>query len=293
MTKGIFTTSEGSAYDDQPESRYHFPQTYLAQAREVVGDWIVYYEPRRASGPSSNTGRQAYFAMARVDRIEPDSKNEGHYYAYVDKFIEFDSPVPFREGAAFFETALRKPDGSTNRGAFGRAIRTIPEAEFALIVRAGFTADDPWDVPIHVAEPVPEYEPRPVIQQLLSRKFRDRAFVRHVRRAYNNTCAISGLSLINGGGRPEVEAAHIRPVEADGPDTVRNGIALTGTVHWMFDRGLLSISDDLKVLISPGGIPANIARLLPANGAVAAPARPEFRPHPVYLRWHRQHCFKG
>lgn len=70
-----------------------------------------------------------------------------------------------------------------------------------------------------------------------------------VLQAYGSRCAITGLRLINGGGRAEVEAAHIRPVEASGPDIVSNGIALSGTAHWMFDRGLISVADDLQILI--------------------------------------------
>ena len=61
---------------------------------------------------------------------------------------------------------------------------------------------------------------------LASRIVRDRVFRRIVLRAYDERCAVSGLKLINGGGRAEVAAAHIRPVEADGPDIVSNGIAL-------------------------------------------------------------------
>jgi putative restriction endonuclease len=39
-------------------------------------------------------------------------------------------------------------------------------------------------------------------------------------------------------------------VEANGPDIITNGIALSGTAHWMFDRGLISLADDLEVLVS-------------------------------------------
>jgi putative restriction endonuclease len=49
----------------------------------------------------------------------------------------------------------------------------------------------------------------------------------------------SGLQLINGGSRAEVDAAHIRLVEASGPDITSNGMALSGAAHWMFDRGLI------------------------------------------------------
>jgi len=55
---------------------------------------------------------------------------------------------------------------------------------------------------------------------------------------------MSGLMLRNGGGRPEVQTAHIRPVESRGSDSVRKGLALSGTLHWMFDRGLISVADD-------------------------------------------------
>ena len=67
---------------------------------------------------------------------------------------------------------------------------------------------------------------------------------------YGDRCAMSGIKLINGGGRSEAQAAHIRPVAQRGPDSVRNGIALSGTMHWMFDRGLVSIADDYKLLFA-------------------------------------------
>ena len=35
----------------------------------------------------------------------------------------------------------------------------------------------------------------------------------------------------SGGGRAEVEAAHIKGVAEKGPDIITNGIALSGTVH--------------------------------------------------------------
>lgn len=84
MAKAILTTKVDPTYDDLPEERYHFPHTYLRQIEQVKGDWIIYYEPRRTSGNlSSSGGRQAYFAAARVMRIEKDSSLPNHYYAFV------------------------------------------------------------------------------------------------------------------------------------------------------------------------------------------------------------------
>ena len=98
----------------------------------------------------------------------------------------------------------------------------------------------------------------------------------------------------NGGGRPEVEAAHIIPVAERGPDTVRNGIALSGTLHWMFDRGLISVDGNHDLLIAQDSVAAEVAdRLLVANRKLILPANPALAPHPDYLNWHRQNCFKG
>ena len=122
MANAVLTTSVGSIYDDLPEFRYHFPRTYLNQVQAALGDWIVYYEPRRSHGG----GRQAYFAMARVIRVEADPDIQDHYYAYLDGFLEFDRSVAFQGGQGdYWESALQKSDGSTNKGAFGRAVRAI------------------------------------------------------------------------------------------------------------------------------------------------------------------------
>ena len=139
---------------------------------------------------------------------------------------------------------------------------------------------------------VPDRVDRPIVTQVISRKFRDEAFRRHVRDAYNNTCAVTGLKLVNGNGRPEVQAAHIRPVEMDGPDTVRNGLALTGTVHWLFDRGLISIDNTFRIVLSPAGLPDELERLIPRHRNLTLPLRQELRPHQTYLQWHRQNRFK-
>ena len=87
------------------EERYHFPDTYLRAAQGAVNDWVVYYEPRRTSGPQSSTGRQACFATARVTRLGQDQQRPGHHFAYLRDFVEFDRAVPFREGEHYYEGA--------------------------------------------------------------------------------------------------------------------------------------------------------------------------------------------
>jgi len=273
MAKAVLITKIDPTYDDLPEQRYHFPATYLRQISSAIGDWIIYYEPRRASGDlMSSGGRQAYFATARVGNVVPDPSRPDHYYALIEDFLPFDHPVPFREGTHYFEAALQKDDGSTNKGAFGRAVRNLSDTEYDLILQAGFAhvlgtrarerpAPDRAEEPVTgfaEAEQLPyeaETVDRRIITQIADRPFRDRAFSAAIKTAYRDTCAVTGLKLINGGGRSEVQAAHIRPVADRGPDSVRNGIALSGTVHWMFDRGLISVDDDYTLLLAGSATP--------------------------------------
>ena len=289
MPSAVFTCSPSSEYDDQPELRYHFPKTYLRVVQQAVGHWILYYEPRRTEGASSATGRQSYFAMAQVTEVVPDTQQADHYYAYVADYLEFDTPVPFRQGTRYFESILVKADGSTNKGAFGRAVRSIPTSQLEDIVARGFAHElQPWEVADRANDFVPEVADRKLVAQVINRRFRDAAFRRHVRAAYGNTCAVTGLCLLNGGGRPEVQAAHIRPVEANGPDTVRNGLALTATVHWMFDRGLISVDESFRLIVADRSIPSELAGLVQHGRQLREPSRRDFRPHPAYLQWHRE-----
>ena len=296
MVKAVFTTKIAPGYRDLPEARYHFPRTYLNYVRQTVGDHIVYYEPRRSSVDlSSGGGRQSYFGVARVAAVIEDKALADHYYALVDQYLDFDRPVPFAEGAHYYESALKKSDGSTNKGAFGRAVRLIPDDEFDQILKSGFApvlSEDQTASAQGFDEPQVPFQ-RPIVEMTVSRPFRERSFMHNVRAAYSNRCAMTGLRLINGGGRPEVQAAHIQPVAAKGPDSVRNGLALSETVHWMFDRGLISIGDDYKILVARNHVPDDAARLLNPSGLINLPNDQTLYPNAQYLKFHRDTVFKG
>ena len=299
MVKAVFTTKISPDYDDLPEERYHFPRIYLRQVERAIGDFVIYYEPRRSSGElSSRGGRQAYFAVASVMAVDADPARADHFYARIANYLEFDRPVSFREEGHFYESLLRREDGKTSKGAFGRAVRALPDNEFETILRAGFLNDDrEW----HAGnvqkrpgfqEPLPPFE-RPIIERLVARPFRDQAFMRQIRLAYDNRCAVTGLRIINGGDRPEVQAAHIRPVAQSGSDSPRNGIALCGTVHWMFDRGLIAIDDDFQILTARQDLPDEVSCLFLPDRQLHLPSDPLIQPHRQFLRWHRDNVFKG
>ena len=298
MSKAIFSTRVTPSYDDRPEEYYHFPKMYLNQVKAAIGDQIIYYEPRRTdSSLSSRGGRQAYFASAQVTGIRDDPNNPGHYYAQIANYLPFTRPVPFREGGHYYESRLGNESAGTNLGTARRSVRNLPDTEFDLILRAGFAPVLKDDQPskttpsLEIDDPGSEFV-RPIVEMTVLRPFRDRAFKYAVRAAYDNRCALTGLRLINGGGRPEVEAAHIKPVAENGPETMSNGVALSGTVHWMFDKGLVSIGDDYRILVAKNRVPEDALRLLNANGQVNLPNDPALYPNAHYLKFHRDVVFK-
>jgi putative restriction endonuclease len=132
------------------------------------------------------------------------------------------------------------------------------------------------------------------VQIITRRTFRDRVFRTRVLKAYDRRCAFTGFQFINGGGRAEVEAAHIKSVEAKGPDVVQNGLALSGTVHWMFDRGLLSVADDRSILLSNHINDVDgVRKILNEDARARFPEDARDHPDAQFLAWHREHCFKG
>lgn len=297
--KAVFDVKPGSGYDDDITRRYHFParSNYLDAARNAVGDWVLFREPQR------NGGRRAYIATARVTNVESDPDNAGHFYAYVADYLEFPSPVPFAVDGRYAETPLReiKDPNRVGQALQGRSMRPILIKDFDAIVLAGLSEtlapensvrlDLDFGAPYLPSLGVPGFAEdvdRHIEQMLVNRKIRDANFRLEVCRAYDNRCAVTGLQIVNGGGRAEVQAAHIKPVAAGGPDVIQNGIALSATVHWLFDRHLISIGEDYRLLVSHNRVPAELRSLFrPEHEVLHLPEERRLWPHPAFVAHHR------
>ena len=302
--KGVFDTSPETEYDDEIRTRYHFPQQYLAEAERVRNDWIVYRETRRGRG------RMAYVAVARVVGIEPDRTNPGHHYARLADYLEFDRVVPLHIEKNYFEDRLNEIKSPSLVGSKlrGKSIRTISDGEFAEIALEGFkrTIHKDWaqsaehgesdaDREFRVfVEASSEEKQRQIARMLTNRPLRDRAFRSAVVAAYKETCAVTGLRIINGGGRAEVQAAHIRPVMHDGPDIVQNGMALSATCHWLLDRHLISFRDDFSLIVAHNRVPPEFRSLfLKQTERIHLPDDEREWPSSTFLEWHRERFQSG
>lgn len=298
MAFGVFIHRTDSIYDDVPSERYQFPKQYLTRVQQCEGDWIVYLEPSKVKYT------KGYFAVAKVQEIIADPRNTDMHLAVIEPgtYLDFGDPVPFRDVDSLVEQGLLNDQGKIS-GRAQAAVRPLSPEDFARIVKRGLgSVEDILPRIDHVGAadgfgetqvPFQHLSARERIDQLTNRAVRDRNFRKNVLRAYGERCAITGLRLINGGGRAEVEAAHIRPVAHDGPDIVSNGIALSGTAHWMFDRGLVGLSDDLAILISrQTNDPDAVNSMINASGKLLVPERPADRPRAEFLTWHRENYFQ-
>ena len=241
--KAIFDTRPDTHYKDAIESRYHFPARYLSEAQRTISDWIIFRQTRRGSG------KPGYVAIARVEDVVPDREDATHFYALLSSYSQFYQQVPLRKpGDSYWEDSL-KGVASNRVGAtiHGKSVRVVSDLNYIEIVYTGFaellsprnfarfelhdSLNELYD-PTRMPELQDALTRERVVQTLTSNRIlRDASFRGLVLNAYEDTCAITGLRIKNGQERTETQAAHIRPVADDGPDIVRNGLALSATCH--------------------------------------------------------------
>jgi putative restriction endonuclease len=284
LIAGILVMQRRGGYKDIPGLCYHFPKaTYIKALTALQGSLVLFYEPRRGGTSANSGGRMGFTSFAFVTDIWDDPNDPTHAFAGLRYFQEFLSVVPLRIT-------------SVSSQSLQRAVREIDYAEAQAVVEAGLFAGLALDQPrvgLTDLNALANPEEREVRRIVTNVAIRDATFrYRVVEQTYAGRCALTGLRLTNGLGRAEVDAAHIRPVAADGPDSIRNGIALTKSVHWAFDRGLLSIGDDGTILKVDRGAD-DLTKLLNATGRAILPVDEASRPHVAFLSWHRSNVFKG
>lgn len=244
MAKGIFLFREDSIYEDRPWEVYQFPSDYLSRANQIVCDWVIFMEPVKA-------GPKGYHAVGKVERVKPDPRKPGMAIIDPTSYLEFDRHVPFQTARNYPEQSVLNDAGKVS-GRAQSAVRPIPDSDFNRIIGLGLDmqppllprVDDPLNSStVHEEQSVFVYD-EDKTKVLTLRTVRDRVFRSKVLKAYGSQCALTGFKFINGGGRAEAEAAHIKSVEAKGPDIVQNGLALSGTIHGC----LIAVSSALTMI---------------------------------------------
>lgn len=206
-SKCVFVIGSHSIYADEPDRFYRFPQRWLDAAARSVGQWIVYQEPRRA-------GDRGYYAVARVERIVRDPSDNAMYLALIKpgSYLEFGRDVPFQLDGQAIERGLLDPSGRLNNGRAIQSIRPISDQDFERILGVGLVdefeqlpREEENEIELDRVREKPEPWLGPTRRETLltKRKVRDRQFRKRVLDAYDRRCALTGMQLINGGGRAE------------------------------------------------------------------------------------------
>jgi len=124
---------------------------------------------------------------------------------------------------------------------------------------------------------------------------RDQGFRRAVVLAYNHRCAICAIRMLTPDGHTAVAAAHIVPWSVSHNDDLQNGMALCHLCHWTFDKGLVGVSVEYRVLTSPRlstgqNVPGHLITL--SSREILGPVEKELWPDVVSLKWHLREVFR-
>ena len=124
---------------------------------------------------------------------------------------------------------------------------------------------------------------------------RSQGFRRAVVTAYEYRCALCGIGISTSDGHTVVEAAHIVPWSVSKNDDPRNGMALCKLCHWVFDEGLMAVSQRYKVIISKQltsshNFPSHLLTL--TGREIIAPLEDLLWPSQDSLLWHQKNVFR-
>ncbi|MCK9196311.1 MAG: HNH endonuclease [Syntrophales bacterium] len=131
-------------------------------------------------------------------------------------------------------------------------------------------------------------------ESIVKVRIKQEFFRKMILSAYDNTCCITGISISE-----LLIASHIVPWSTDTKNRLnpRNGLCLNALHDRAFDKGLISISGDLRIVVSPliyqqESKRHNLEFITDyVNKEIRLPSR--FLPDQNLLEYHRQNIFRG
>ena len=109
--------------------------------------------------------------------------------------------------------------------------------------------------------------------------------------AYGRACAVTEEHSL-----PVLDAAHIKVYASGGEHAVSNGVALRSDLHRLFDRGYVTVDEDLRLVVGRRLKDefANGRSYYSLHGkALVLPPDASMRPTAAATSWHRERTFLG
>lgn len=135
------------------------------------------------------------------------------------------------------------------------------------------------------------YQGASITQGLVNQRVGQEFFRRAVLANYEDTCCITGIA------DPRLlTASHIKPwgKDAENRHNPANGLLLSATLDRAFDRGLISVDRNRRIMVSRQ-LRENPSRetreYFQQFEKVALRPAVRFDPNPAFLDWHNAHCF--
>lgn len=161
-----------------------------------------------------------------------------------------------------------------------RASRLLSEIQFDRMPEPEEFADD--------FEPL-EVDERTVLLASTKPRVGQGTFRTRLLDVYGRKCAVTGERT-----EPILQAAHVQSYLGPRSNHIQNGILMSQEFHTLFDAGLVSITPDYEVRVSPAIREqwSNGRRFYEYEGrSIVVPKDPELRPSRAALEWHARKVF--
>lgn len=184
---------------------------------------------------------------------------------------------------------IRKPDfDEISKVVITQEAQTVIEKESESILQRNLFEDEEPE-----ANQGENLEDTTLEESMGSSIFNSVLFHDLVMNAYGYKCAVTGKVIRYKDSNVDLfnlEAAHIKPQAHEGTFLPCNGIALSRDMHFAFDKGFFTISDDYTIIVSEKVKDSWL--YTEYNGhKIFVPTEPFFRPQPKFLKHHREKVF--
>lgn len=167
-------------------------------------------------------------------RFEPNSENYTELDAIIDASISKGEHATYDGNLSFINSAVNNLDDA--------AVEISDDAKKELQKQQEEILSAVIETPKNTEDKIEDTKGAHLFNSVSFRDF--------VLLAYNYKCAITRESIV-WKQLNNLEAAHIQPKAQAGTFLPCNGIALCRDMHWAFDKGFITITDDLLVEVHP------------------------------------------